>query len=78
MDKLFSMDTIKMFLPNADQKIVKYIKIYFEGRFEVKGIGRFYFEQGRLRIPADATKEQYTYVTKINQTLKDNEPVLKW
>jgi len=72
------MDTIKKFSPEAYEKIAKHIKIYFEGSLDIEGDGRFYFEQGRLRIPVDATKQQYNFVTKINQTLKDKVPVLKW
>jgi len=72
------MDTIKHFTPESFEKIAKHIKIYFEGRFDVEQLGRFYFEQGRLRIPVDATKEQYLLVTQVNQTLKDKTPSLKW
>jgi len=72
------MDTIKSFSADAQEQVAKHIKIYFEGSFDVDGIGRFYFEQGRLRIPLDATKAQYLFVTKVNQTLKDKIPVLKW
>jgi len=73
-----SMDTIKKFSPDAFEKIAKHVKIYFEGSLDITDYGRFYFEQGRLRIPDEATKEQYGLVTKINQTLKDKVPILKW
>jgi len=72
------MDTIKHFAPDSFEQIAKHIKIYFEGCFDVDELGRFYFEQGRLRIPVDATKVQYLFVTQVNQTLKDKIPSLKW
>lgn len=71
------MDSIKSFAPDALEQVVKHVKIYFEGSLDVDNLGRFYFEQGRLRTPADATKEQYVLVSTVNQLLKDKMPAIE-
>lgn len=72
------MESIKKFSADSQEKIAKHVKIYFEGSVEIIDLGRFYFEQGKMRIPADATKTQYTLVTSVNQILKSKTPIVNW
>lgn len=72
------MDTIKSFSANAIDHVIKHIKIYFEGVLDIDGLGRFYFEQGRLLKPNEGTKAQLAFVTLVNQTIKERVPVAQW
>lgn len=69
---------MKKFTTNSLNQIVKYIKIFFEGSLEVIGLGQFNFEQGRLRSPQNASKEQAGFVKKINNLIKLKLPQADW
>ncbi len=71
------MDSIKSFAPDAVEQIAKHIKIYFEGSLDIDGLGRFYFEQGRLRVTADAVREHHILASVVNQILKDKHTIVE-
>jgi Protein of unknown function (DUF1107) len=69
---------MKTFTINSLNQIVKYIKIFFEGSLEVDGLGKFYFEQGRLCKPENANKEQTGFVKEVNSLIKLKLPQADW
>jgi len=69
---------MKNFTKNSIKQIVKYIKIFFEGSLKVDQLGVFHFQQGQLTAPTDATDQQHSFVSRINQIIKSNKPVAQW
>jgi len=69
---------MKNFTRNSIKQIVKYIKIFFEGSLKVDQLGIFHFQQGQLTAPADATDQQHSFVSRINQIIKSKKPVAQW
>ena len=71
-------DEMKKFTKNSVKQIVKYIKIFFEGSLSVDKLGVFYFQQGQLTAPKDATEQQHSFVSRVNQIIKSKKPVAQW
>ena len=69
---------MKNFTKNSIKQIVKYIKIFFEGTLRVEKLGIFKFQQGQLTAPKNATEQQHSFVSRINQIIKSNKPVAQW
>ncbi len=69
---------MKNFTKNSIKQIVKYVKIFFEGTLRVESLGVFSFQQGLLQAPSDATEQQHSFVSKINQLIKLRQPVAQW
>jgi hypothetical protein len=69
---------MKNFTKNSIKQIVKYIKIFFEGSLKVDQLGIFHFQQGQLSAPTNATEQQHSFVSSINQIIKSNKPVAQW
>lgn len=69
---------MKKFTKNSVKQIVKYIKIFFEGSLSVEKLGVFYFQQGQLTAPKNATEQQNTFVSQINHMIKSKKPVAQW
>lgn len=69
---------MKKFTTTSVKQIVKYIKIFFEGRLEVTNLGTFDFEQGRLCCPKNASQAQLGFVNNVNKTLKLKRAQAEW
>lgn len=69
---------MKNFTKNSIKQIVKYIKIFFEGSLRVEHLGIFQFQQGQLTAPRNATEQQQSFVSRVNQMIKSNKPIAQW
>ncbi|MFV0576384.1 MAG: DUF1107 family protein [Vibrio sp.] len=48
-------------------QIARFVKVVFKGHFGIQGVGEFYFDQGKVLLPADvANKKQLKIMKEVN------------
>lgn len=47
-------------------QIARFVKVVFKGHFGIKGVGEFYFDQGKVLLPDVSNKKQLKIMKEVN------------
>lgn len=50
-------------------QIARFVKALFKGEFSIAGIGKFYFDQGRVLLPDLSNKKMLAVMKEINSII---------